>query len=153
MANVKPIPEHCHSLNCYVTVKNCAEAVKWYTKAFSGKELCSMPGPDGKIMHAEVIIGDSVLMLSDECPEMGNKSAQTIGGTPFTIMLYTPNVDELFQQAIKAGAKETMPVSDMFWGDRYGKLVDPYGNQWAIATHKEDVAPEEMKKRQEQFFK
>lgn len=104
-----------------------------------------MGGPEGRIGHAELKIGDSVIMLSDEM--MGNRSPQSIGGTPVSIFMYTENVDATFNQAVSAGAKSEMPPSDMFWGDRFGKLTDPFGHQWALATHIEDVAPEEMEKR------
>ena len=106
-----------------------------------------MEGPPGEIGHAELQIGDSIIMLADEMPQMETKSPQTVGGTTTGLFLYVQDVDAAFQKAVAAGAKETMPVADMFWGDRYGKLMDPFGHSWSIATHKEDVAPEEMQKR------
>lgn len=112
-----------------------------------------MPGPGGKIMHAELRIGDSTLMVSDEMPDMKCVSAQTLGGTPVSIFMYVENVDKTFEQAVKAGAQVTMPVADMFWGDRYGHFTDPFGNKWGVATHKEDLTPEQIKQRSEEFFK
>lgn len=153
MPNVKPVPDGCHTLNPYLTVKNAEQAIEFYKKAFNAQELYRMPGPDGKIMHAELRIGDSTLMLSEEFPEMGNKSPLTIGGSPCTIMLYTDNVDQLWDMAVRAGAQVRMPLSDMFWGDRFGGLTDPFGHLWSLAQHIEDVAPDEMHKRQEQFVK
>ena len=109
-----------------------------------------MNGPDGKIAHAEIKIGDSFLMLADEMPHAGCRSPKSIGGTSVGIFLYVPDVDNVFNQAVKAGAKVEMPLADQFWGDRYGKLVDPFGHSWSLATHKEDVKPAEMKKRMEE---
>jgi PhnB protein len=106
-----------------------------------------MEGPHGKIGHAELKIGDSILMLGDEMPGMGNRAPSTLGGSPVNLFLYVNDVDAAFKRAVDAGAKVDMPLADMFWGDRYGKLTDPFGHTWSMATHKEDVAPEEMKKR------
>jgi PhnB protein len=153
MSNVKPIPSGCHSLNTYLCVRNSDKAIDFYKKAFGAQEVSRMIGPDGKVMHAELRIGDSILMLSDEFPEMGNKSPQTLGGSACTVMLYTENVDSLWDQAVKAGAEVKMPLNNMFWGDRFGSMVDPFGHNWSMAQHIEDVSPEEMKKRQEAFFK
>lgn len=144
---VKPIPEGYRSVTPYLILNDTAKALEFYKKAFGAEEIFRMPGPGGKIMHAEMKIGDSMLMLADEFPDYGSKSAKTLGGSPVGIFLYVPDVDATFQQAVAAGATETMPLENMFWGDRYGKLVDPFGHNWHLATHVEDVAPEEMEKR------
>lgn len=153
MSKVKPVPEGYHTVTPYLVIKGAAQAIDFYTRAFGAQEIFSMPGPDGRIMHAEIKIGDSMIMLSDEAPEMGAQSPQTLNGTPVGIFLYVEDVDATFKQAISAGAKEKVAVADMFWGDRFGSLTDPFGQQWNIATHKEDVAPEEMAKRAEAFSK
>ena len=145
--SVKPIPEGYHSISPYLVIKNAAAAIEFYKKAFGAKERGRMPGPDGRIMHAELQMGDSVVMLCDEMPEYGKRSPQTLGGTPVSLFLYVPDVDASFQQAVAAGARSTMPVADMFWGDRFGKLADPFGHEWSIATHKEDLTPEEIERR------
>ena len=144
---VKAIPEGYYSLTPYLVVKGAAEAIEFYTKAFGATEMMRMPGPGGKIMHAELRIGNSVLMLSDENPERGYLSPASRGGNTSSVMFYTDDVDAAFRKAIAAGAKETTPVTDMFWGDRMGNLTDPFGHSWAIATHQEDVSPQEMEKR------
>jgi PhnB protein len=146
-AKVQPIPKGYHVVTPSFVVRGAAEAIEFYKKAFGAKELARMPGPDGKVMHAEIKIGDSIVMLSDEFPQMGSSSPQTVGGTSSSLLIYTRDVDALFNQAVAAGAKVAMPLSDMFWGDRYGKVVDPFGHQWQLATHKEDVTPKEMAKR------
>ncbi len=145
----KPIPEGCHTVTPHLVIKGAAKAIDFYKKAFGAQEMFRMPGPDGQtLMHAEIRIGDSVIFLADEFPDMGAERApQSLGGTSVTIHLYVPDVDATFNQAVKAGAKPSMPVMDMFWGDRYGKVTDPFGHEWSIATHKEDVPPEEMGKR------
>ncbi len=148
----KPIPEGYHSITPYLAVKDAAQAIDFYKRAFGARELARMPGPGGKgVMHAEIKIGDSHLMLSDEFPGSGCTSPQSLGGTTCQLFIYVPDVDSAYQQAISAGATSTMPVADMFWGDRYGKLSDPFGHQWGLATHKEDVPPQEMKKRSDAF--
>ena len=144
---VKPIPDGYHTVTPYLVCRGAAKAIEFYTKAFGAKEMFRMPMPDGSIAHAEVQIGDSMLMISDENPDMGAVSPQSLNGTPVNIFLYVKDVDAAFQQAVKAGATGVMPPTDMFWGDRYSKLSDPFGHSWSIATHKEDVAPEEMGKR------
>jgi Uncharacterized protein conserved in bacteria len=144
---VKPIPDGYHTVTPYIVCRGAAKAIEFYAKAFGAKEMFRMPMPDGSIAHAEIQIGDSMLMLGDENPEMGAVSPQTLNGTPVNIFLYVKDVDAAFQQAVKAGATSVMPPTDMFWGDRYSKLTDPFGHSWSIATHKEDVAPEEMGKR------
>jgi PhnB protein len=144
---VKAIPDGYYSLTPYLVCKGAAQAIEFYKKAFGAVELMRMPGPDGQIMHAEVKIGNSVLMLADENPEQGHMSPSSRGGSTSSVMLYTNDVDATFKQAVTAGAKATMPPVDMFWGDRMGNLTDPFGHTWAIATHKEDVSPEEMERR------
>jgi len=142
---VKPIPEGYHTATPYLVVNGAARAIAFYKKAFGAQELFRMDGPDGKIGHAEIKIGDSPIMLSDEM--MGNKSPQSLGGSPGGIFLYVEDVDAEFDRAISAGAKEEMRPADMFWGDRFAKLTDPFGHSWSLATHIEDVAPQEMEKR------
>ena len=144
---VKAIPDGYSSLTPYLVCKGAAKAIDFYTKAFGGQETVRMPGPGGQIMHAEIKIGNAMLMLSDENKERGNLSPESIGGTGTSIMFYTDDVDAVYNRAIAAGAKSEMPPADMFWGDRMGNLVDPFGHKWAIATHKEDVSPDEMEKR------
>jgi len=143
----KPIPEGFHTVTPHLTMKNAGEAIEFYRKAFGAEEVARMPGPGGSVMHAEIRIGDSPIMLNDEFPEHGARGPKTIGGTPVSIHLYVNDVDALFDRAVKAGAKVTMPIADMFWGDRFGKLEDPFGHQWSLATHKEDVTPEECMER------
>jgi PhnB protein len=149
----KPIPDGYHSVTPYLVVKNAANALEFYKKAFGATELMRMPGPNGKIMHAEIKIGDSIVMLADETPEMGHKSPQSLGGTPVSILLYVKDVDTQFKQALAAGATSQRPVEDQFYGDRMGTLVDPFGHIWSVGTHKEDVTPQEMEKRHQDFMK
>ena len=144
---VNAIPQGYYSLTPYLVVKGAAEAIEFYKKAFGATELMRMPGPNGRIMHAEIKIGNSVLMLSDENPERGYLSPSSRGGSTGSVMLYTNDVDATFNAAVAAGAKSLQAPMDMFWGDRMGNLTDPFGHSWAIATHKEDVSPEEMQKR------
>lgn len=149
----KPIPEGFHSVTPSLIVRDAPRAIDFYKKAFGAQELMRMPGPDGKIMHAEIKIGDSIIFLAEENPQMGNvKSPQTLGGCTGTLNIYVPDVDQTFKQAVAAGGKETMGVADQFWGDRYGSLIDPFGYSWGIGTHKEDLKPEEMGQRAQQFF-
>lgn len=154
MSNVNPIPEGFHTVSPHLVVKDAGAAIDFYTKAFGAKEMYRMPGPDGKsVMHAEIRIGDSPVMLASEWPGDGMpKSPETLGGTGVTIHLYVEDVDKLFKQATDAGATPTMPPMDAFWGDRYGKLKDPFGHDWGIATHIEDVPPEEMPERMAKAF-
>src|SRR5712671_5456462 len=150
---VKPVPEGFHTVTPAIVVRDAAKAIDFYKKALGAQELMRMPGPDGKIMHAELKIGDSIIFLNDEGPQMVHvKSPQTLGASTCILNVYVPNVDELFKQAIAAGGKEIMPVADQFWGDRYGTFVDPFGLNWGIATHKEDVSPQDMGKRAQEFF-
>ena len=144
---VKAIPDGYYSLTPYLVCKGAAKAIEFYTKAFGAQETVRMPGPHGSIGHAEVKIGNSMLMLADENKERGHLSPESIGGSASSIMFYADDVDDVFKRAVAAGAKAEMPPADMFWGDRMGNLVDPFGHKWSIATHKEDVSPEEMQKR------
>jgi PhnB protein len=143
----KPIPDGYHTATPYLIVKGAAQAIEFYKKAFGATELMRMPQPGGKIGHAEIKIGDSPIMLADESPDVGARSPQSIGGSPVSIMLYVEDVDRMFSQAVAAGAKVKRPVADQFYGDRTGGIEDPFGHLWYIATHKEDVSPEEMRKR------
>ena len=150
---VKAIPEGYHTVTPHLVIKDAGKAMEFYKKAFGAEEIFRMSGPDGKtIMHAEIRIGNSHLMLNDEMPDYGAVGPQSIGGTPVTLHLYVSDVDSSFKRAIEAGATEEMAVADMFWGDRYGKLLDPFGHKWSIATHKEDVSPEECMRRMEKEF-
>lgn len=146
-SKVKPVPEGYHTVTPYLCIRGAEKALDFYARAFGAKEKVRMPGPDGKVMHAEILIGDSMVMLGEENPQQNAKSPAAFGGTPVSIMLYVPDVDAVFKKATAAGAKADAPPADMFWGDRYGKLTDPFGHSWGIATHVEDVTPEEMKKR------
>jgi PhnB protein len=141
---VKPIPEGMHSLTPLLTCAGAADAIEFYKKAFNAVEQSRLPGPDGKLMHASVKIGDSVLMLTDEFPEWGGLGPKMLKGSPVTIHLYVEDVDAAFAQAVAAGAKVTMAIDDMFWGDRYGKLEDPFGHQWSVGTHTRDLTPEQI---------
>jgi len=143
---VSPIPAGYHTATPYLVVKNAPAAIEFYKQAFGAQELFRMPRPDGVITHAEIQIGDSRLMLGDEAAG-ASRSPQSLNGTPVSIFLYVEDVDSAFQQATAAGATPSMPVQDMFWGDRYGRLTDPFGHQWHVATHQEDVSPQEMGKR------
>jgi len=143
----KPIPDGYHSVTPYLIVSGAAKALDYYKRAFGAEERLRLPMPDGKIAHAEIEIGDSVVMLADEFPQMGAKSPQSIGGTPVGICLYVKDVDAVFKQAIAAGGKEEKPLQNQFYGDRSGTLVDPFGHKWTVATHIEDVSPEELGRR------
>jgi len=145
--NVRPIPEGYHSVTPYLIIKGAAKALDFYQRAFGAKETVRMPGPGGKIMHAEMRIGSSMVMLADEHPEMNARSPEAFGGSPVMIHLYVEDVDAVFNQAIAAGATVERPLADQFYGDRTGGVKDPFGYSWYVATHKEDVTPEEMKKR------
>jgi PhnB protein len=144
---VKPVPDGYHSITPYLVVKGGARAIEFYCRAFGATELMRMAEPDGRIGHAELRIGDSVLMLADEYPEIGARSPQTVGGAPVSILLYVPDVDATVARALEAGATLTRPVADQFYGDRTGGVTDPFGHVWYVATHMEDVSPEEMKRR------
>jgi PhnB protein len=150
---VKAIPEGYHTLTPYLTVRDAARAIEFYKQAFGAVERGVTKGPDGKIMHAELKIGDSIFMLADEFPEFGSMSPLSTGGSGMGMHIYSEDVDKAFDRAVKAGAKVDMPVGDMFWGDRYGKLSDPFGHKWSIATHKADLSPEEMDKGMKAMMK
>ena len=140
----KPIPEGMHTVTPHLICAGGADAIEFYKKAFGAVELSRMAGSDGKLMHASIRIGDSVVMLNEEMPEWGSFGPKHLKGSPVTIHLYVENVDAVFEQAVSAGAKVTMPLDDMFWGDRYGKLEDPFGHQWSVGTHMRDPSPEEI---------
>ena len=147
MAKVNPIPEGYHSVTPYLSIKGAAKAIDYYKQVFGATELFRMAAPDGKIGHAEIKIGNSPIMLADEFPEMEFVSPQTLGGSPIGLMIYVDDVDTMFNQAISAGATQVKPLQDQFYGDRSGTLKDPFGHVWTVATHVEDVAPEELQKR------
>lgn len=144
---VKPVPEGYHTLTPYVIVKGASAAIDFYRKAFGAEELVRMPMPGGLVGHAELQLGDSRLMMADEMPESGAKSPSTLRGTTAGLCLYVPDVDAIFKRAVDAGAKVVRPVQDQFYGDRSGTVEDPFGHQWTLATHIEDVSPEEMTRR------
>jgi PhnB protein len=147
----KPIPDGFHTITPSFTFKNSQEAIDFYKKAFGAKLLSSFKHPDGRgIMHATIQIGDSILMMGDEAPQC--QSAESLGGSPITLYIYTPDADKLFDQAIAAGCAETMPMAEMFWGDRAGSIKDPFGYSWMIATHKRDLTDEQIRKGAEAFF-
>ena len=150
---VKPIPDGYHTATPYLIISGAAKALGFYKQAFGAEELVRMDAGGGMIAHAEIKIGDSMIMLADEHSEMGYKSPQSYGGSPVSVVLYVPDVDAVFKRAIAAGAKEMRPVADQFYGDRIGTLADPFGHVWSIATHKEDVAPAEMKRRAAEMMK
>ena len=149
----KAIPDGFNTLTPHLVVKGASQAIDFYKKAFGAEEIKRMPGPDGKsLIHAELKIGNSRLMLVDEFPEMNARGPETIGGTPVTIHMFVEDADAVFNRALDAGAQVRMPLADMFWGDRYGVVADPFGHLWSIATHKEDLTPEEMGKRMQDAF-
>ena len=145
--SVKPIPDGYHTATPYLIIKGAADAIEFYKNAFGATELMRVPGPGGVLMHAEIKIGDSIIMLADEFPDMDALSPTTIGGSPIGLMLYLPNVDEVFARAIAAGGKEFRAVQNQFYGDCSGTLTDPFGHKWTIATHVEDVSHEEIERR------
>jgi uncharacterized glyoxalase superfamily protein PhnB len=149
--SVKAIPDGYHTITPNIVVKDAAAAMSFYQKAFGAEELARMPGPGGKIMHAEMKIGDSKIMLGDEMPEFGNKGPKTLGGSPVSFYVYVNNVDASWKRAVDAGAKVVMPLEDMFWGDRGGKLEDPFGHGWMLSQHTKDLSPAEIKAGQEAF--
>ncbi len=146
MSTVKKIPDGMHSVTPHMVCAGASAALDFYKKAFGAVELSRLPGPDGKLMHASFRIGDSTIMLGDECPEWGALGPLALKGSPVTIHLYVEDVDAAFAQAVGAGATVKMPVSDMFWGDRYGVVTDPFGHQWSLATHTRDLTHEEIAK-------
>jgi PhnB protein len=147
MANVQPIPDGYPQVTPYLAVDGAADAIDFYTKVFGARERMRMPAPDGKIGHAELEVGDSLIMLADEFPDMGHLGPKAVGGTPVTINIYVEDVDAAFQRALERGATEVRPVENQFYGDRTGQLEDPFGHRWSVATHVEDVPPDEMEKR------
>jgi PhnB protein len=144
---VKPIPEGYHTVTPYLAVDDAAEAIEYYKKAFGAKERARMEAPEGRIGHAELEIGDSLVMLSDPFPQATTRSPKELGGTSASIFLYVEDVDAVVKQAVDTGSTITMEVADQFWGDRFGSVQDPFGHLWSIATHVEDVPPEEMAER------
>jgi PhnB protein len=146
-SSVKPIPDGYSTVTPYLYMKNCAKALDFYKAAFGAKEIMRIPGKNGQISHAEITIGDSRLMVSDEHPEFGALGPQSVGGTPIGLHIYVPNVDAVFQKAVDAGAKVDRPIQNQFYGDRTGTLIDPFGFKWYVATHVEEVSPDELKKR------
>jgi PhnB protein len=150
---VKPIPEGYHSVTPSITLKDSLKSIKFYKKAFGAKELGVFPAPDGKsTMHAVIKIGDSIIMMGDERPGQTCQSAETMGSSPVSFYIYVPNVDTVYNQAVDAGCEVTMPLDDMFWGDRCGTVKDQFGYSWMIATHIKDMTGDEMKEAAESFF-
>lgn len=152
MSEVNAIPSGFHSVNCYLIVDDAEKAIEFYQKAFGAKSTVCMRMPDGSVMHAEVTIGNSTVMLSGENPDWGAKSAKTLGGSPVSLMIYCEDADSMFDQAVAAGCGSVSPVEDAFWGDRMGKVEDPFGIQWSIATHKEDVPEDQMEQRMHEWL-
>ncbi|HEY6168866.1 MAG TPA: VOC family protein [Verrucomicrobiae bacterium] len=150
---VQPIPEGYHSVTPYLIIKGAAKAIEFYKSAFGATELLRMGGPGGSVGHAELKFGDSHVMLADEFPNMGFRSPHALGGTPVSILLYMADVDAVFKRAVAAGAIVQKPLENQFYGDRSATLTDPFGHVWTIATHVEDVPPDEMKKRADAFAK
>ncbi len=151
---VKPIPDGYHAITPYLTVRGADRAIDFYRKAFGAEELGRMNGPDGKtVVHAELKIGDSRLFLGDEVPGMECSSPETLGGSPTGIYLYVRDADETFRKAVAAGATVKRPLEEMFWGDRTGSVLDPFGHKWDIASRREDVPPEEVQRRGHEFFR
>ncbi|QDU18352.1 VOC family protein [Urbifossiella limnaea] len=144
---VKPIPDGYHSVTPYMTIRGAAKAIDFYKAAFGAVEVLRMPMPDGSVAHAEIKIGDSVIMMGEEKPEWGNKSPETLGGTASGLMIYVPDCDAVFAAALAHGATVMKPLADQFYGDRSGSVIDPFGHTWTVATHVEDVEPAEMQKR------
>jgi PhnB protein len=143
----KPIPEGYHTLTPYLAVDNASEAIEFYKHAFGAKERVRMEGPQGSIAHAELEIGDSVVMLSDPFPQSDTRPPKELGGTTASVFMYVENVDAVVKQAVDAGARVTMEVADQFWGDRFGTVSDPFGHIWSVATHIEDLSPDEIAER------
>ena len=147
------IPQGMHSVTPHLVCAGAAQAIEFYKKAFGATEEGRMPGPDGKLMHAMIRIGNSAIMLADEMPEWGSLGPKALNGSPVTIHLYVDDADAFAKRAAAAGAKITMPVADQFWGDRYGKLEDPFGHHWSVGTHVRDVSPDEMQKAMQEMAK
>jgi PhnB protein len=143
-SKVKPVPDGMHAVTPHLTCAGAADAIEFYKKAFNAVEIKRMPGPQGKLMHALIRIGDSAVMLADEFTDWGSFGPKSLHGSPVTIHIYVEDVDALVERAVAAGAKITMPLEDTFWGDRYGKLEDPFGHHWSVATHLRDMSSEDM---------
>lgn len=141
---VRAIPEGMHTLTPHLVCAGAADALSFYARALGATELSRLPGPDGRLMHASIRVGNSVFFVVDEWPDMGSRGPKALGSTPVTLHLYTEDADALFEQAVKAGAKPLMPVAEMFWGDRYGQFEDPFGHRWSVATHVRDLTPEQI---------
>ena len=152
MAKAQAVPQGLHTVTPSIFVAGAAQAIDFYKRAFGAQERMRFPGPDGNIMHAEIQIGDSTIMLADEMPEAGGRGPKAYGGSPVSFFVYDENVDARWKQAIDAGAKEIMPLIDQFWGDRAGCLEDPFGHHWWLAQHMKDMTEEELRKAGEQFF-
>jgi PhnB protein len=150
--NAPAIPKGYHTVTPSLFVEGAAKAIDFYKKALGAEELMRYAGPDGKIMHAEIKVGDSIIMLADEMPEMGGRGPKSIGGTPVSFFVFGENVEAAWKRAVDAGAKEVVPLADQFWGDRTGCLVDPFGHQWWLAQHLQDLTPEEIRKNADAFF-
>lgn len=144
MPKVTPVPEGMHTVTPHLVCAGAADAIEFYKRAFNAEELGRIPGADGKLLHAAIRIGDSTVMLTDEFPDWDSLGPKSLKGSPVTIHLYVENVDAFVERAVDAGAKITMPLADAFWGDRYGKLEDPFGHHWSVATHIRDVSVDEM---------
>ena len=149
---VNEIPDGYHSVTANLVINGASKAIDWYKQALGAQELYRMPGPDGRLMHAEIKIGDSVVMLTDEMPEMGGKGPLTVGGTPVSLMIYCKDCDALFNRAVGAGASVRMPLEDAFWGDRWGMVTDPFGHVWSVATRKKNLSVPEMKHAMDAFM-
>jgi PhnB protein len=147
----KPIPDGYRTVTPTLTLDDAPAAIEFYKKAFGAEEVARSTGPDGKIMHAEIRIGDSLIMVNDAV--MGGKGPKALGGSPASLWLYVENCDAFFERAVAAGAKVEMAIADMFWGDRFGSLLDPHGYRWSVATRKEDLTPQEMEQRANEFYK
>jgi uncharacterized glyoxalase superfamily protein PhnB len=152
MATVKAIPDGFHSVTPHLIVKDAGKALDFYVRAFGATERVRMPGPDGGIMHAEMSIGDSIVMLGEERPDMDSRGPLSLGGSSVSLMIYCDDADAMFKRATAAGASVKMPIDDVFWGDRYGQVIDPFGHVWSIGTHKKDLTPAEMKQGAQEFF-
>jgi uncharacterized glyoxalase superfamily protein PhnB len=150
--NAPAVPKEYHTVTPSIFVDGAARAIDFYKKAFGAEERGRFAGPDGSIMHAEIKIGDSIMMLADEMPDYGGKGPKSMGGTPVSFFIYRENVDSAWKQAIDAGGREVMPLIDQFWGDRAGCLEDPFGHKWWLAQHLEDLSPEELRQRAESYF-
>jgi PhnB protein len=153
MSAVKPIPDGFHSITPSLVVDNAAEAIEFYKKAFGAEELSRMPMPDGRVGHSELKFGDSIIFVSDEFPEMGIRSPKSLGGTHGGLGFYVEDADAVFEKAVAAGATPVMPLMDAFWGDRYGKVTDPYGHTWSVMTHVKDLTMEEITEASKEYFK